>query len=73
MKKGVEDGSLRPMDHNLMTLVSPGINIWLAKDLIEVDAARQIEIGDQVAELGRIGLAAIAPAAKGAGRRKSRG
>jgi len=59
LSKAEREGTVRQLDHSLMLLVSPGMSIWLAKDLIEADAARQLEIGDEVAELTLIGLAPI--------------
>jgi len=61
MATDIDDGTMRPLELQLMLLVLPGLTTWLAKDLVEADAARQIEIGDEVAELMRIGLAPVGP------------
>ena len=59
MSKAQREGAMRPLDLAKMQLVAPGMQLWLAKDLIEADANRQLEIADEVAQLTLIGLAAV--------------
>jgi AcrR family transcriptional regulator len=54
-----QEGSMRKIDPELLMLIIPGASSWLAKGLIAADPARQIEIGDQVSDVLRLGLRAI--------------
>lgn len=56
LRKGIEEGSVAPMDVESRALVLPGILSWLVKEDVPTDETRRKQIADEIAKLVAVGL-----------------